>query len=275
MLVMKHIYIIKTISFLVGAFAFVANSLDRLYAVVFNKPLFVHFYPIKKRVSKQQKRILENGIGFYKKLNQKEKRYFEHRLAMFIRNYDFIGRESLAITPEVKVLIAASYIKLTFGMRKYITAVFDKIVVYPTSFYSVLGKQYHKGEYNPAFKMILFSWEDFVLGDVVTNDNLNLGIHEFVHALTFHGKKSKDISASVFSRGFSDLSNFIRDEKKITAIRNSNYFRDYAFTNTMEFVAVITEYFFESPEELQQQFPVLYHKIEKMLNYKLILNQQL
>ncbi len=157
-------------------------------------------------------------------------------------------------------------------MRRYITKVFDKIVVYPNVFYSRITKKYHKGEYNPAFKMIVFSWEDFLLGDMITNDNLNLGIHEFVHALTFHGKKSNDISASVFYREFKSLNTFLEKENTLHIIKKSNYFRSYAFTNKIEFVAVVSEYFFESPEELKQQFPKLFTRLETMFNYKSILN---
>ena len=269
---MKELYFFKIITFLIGSITILVNSFDVIYAYFFNRPVFVHFYPIKKRVSKRQKHFLKENIKFYKELDEKHKGYFEHRLAVFMRNYDFVGRENFEITPEIMVLIASSYIKLTFGMRRYTTSMFEKIIVYPSVFYSAITEQYHKGEYNPAFKMILFSWEDFLLGDMITNDNLNLGIHEFVHALTFHGKKSKDVSASIFYRGYKDLITYLKKENRLEEIKESNYFRAYAFTNKVEFVAVITEHFFESPKELQQQFPELYLKLETMLNYKSILN---
>lgn len=92
-----------------------------------------------------------------------------------MRYYHFLGREGVEITPEAMVLITSSYIRLTFGMRKYKTIVFDKVLVYSNAFYSVIRKQYHKGEYNPAFKIIIFSWEYFLLGDIITNDNINFG----------------------------------------------------------------------------------------------------
>ena len=148
----------------------------------------MHFYLRKKKLPKNKKEFLIGNVSFYQKLDGNHKDYFEHRLVKFIRTYDFIERENFTMTPEIKVLIASSYIKLTFGMRKYLTTTFDKIVVYPSSFYSMITKQYHKGEFNPGFKMIVFSWEDFLLGDVILNYNLNLVIHVFIHALTFHGK---------------------------------------------------------------------------------------
>jgi Mlc titration factor MtfA (ptsG expression regulator) len=224
----------------------------------------------KKKLPKNKKEFLIGNVSFYQKLDGNHKDYFEHRLVKFIRTYDFIERENFTMTPEIKVLIASSYIKLTFGMRKYLTTTFDKIVVYPSSFYSMITKQYHKGEFNPGFKMIVFSWEDFLLGDVILNDNLNLGIHEFTHALTFHGQKSKDVSARIFYKIFKEITTFMDDKNNTDVIKESNYFREYGMTNKLEFVAVIMEHFFETPEDLQKKFPELYMRIEVMLNYKSI-----
>ncbi len=230
----------------------------------------MHFYLRKKKLPKNKKEFLIGNVSFYQKLDGNHKDYFEHRLVKFIRTYDFIERENFTMTPEIKVLIASSYIKLTFGMRKYLTTTFDKIVVYPSSFYSMITKQYHKGEFNPGFKMIVFSWEDFLLGDVILNDNLNLGIHEFTHALTFHGQKSKDVSARIFYKIFKEITTFMDDKNNTDVIKESNYFREYGMTNKLEFVAVIMEHFFETPEDLQKKFPELYMRIEVMLNYKSI-----
>lgn len=264
---MKPIFLLKYTATILGFIGVGANILESVYVYMFNKPIFVHFYPIKKKLPKKKKEFLEENIAFYQKLDAKQKVYFEHRLTKFFRTYDFIERDSFNITPEIKVLIASSYIKLTFGMRRYLTTTFDKIIVYPTSFYSTITKQYHKGEFNPGLKSIVFSWEDFLLGDVILNDNLNLGIHEFSHALTFHGRKSKDVSARIYYRLFEEITSFMNDKTNRDKIKASGYFREYALTNKLEFVAVIMEHFFETPEDLQQQFPQLYTKIKVMLNY--------
>lgn len=267
---MKHIVIIKYLTFLVSFLGVGINFVESIYVYIFNKPIFVHLYLVKKKLPRKKKAFLIENVSFYQRLSSNHKEYFEHRLVKFIRNYDFIERENFELTPEIKVLIASSYIKLTFGMRRYLTSTFDKIVIYPNNFYSLITKQYHKGEFNPGFKMIVFSWEDFLLGDVVLNDNLNLGIHEFTHALTFHGQKSKDVSARIFYKVFKEITAFMNDANNTSVIKDSNYFREYALTNKLEFVAVIMEHFFETPKDLQQKFPKLYTKIELMLNYKSI-----
>ena len=71
----------------------------------------------------------EIKFEFYKKLSSKEKVYFEHRVAVFLKKYPFFGKEGMVITEEVKVLIAATAIMLTFGMRSYLFTVIDKIIV--------------------------------------------------------------------------------------------------------------------------------------------------
>nr|WP_299031040.1 zinc-dependent peptidase [uncultured Tenacibaculum sp.] len=264
---MKPIFLIKYTAIFIGVVSVGVNVIESIYVSLFNRPIFVHFYLVKKKLPKKKKEFLVENIAFYQKLNDKQKVYFEHRLTKFIRTYDFIERDNFELTPEAKVLIAASYIKLTFGMRRYLTSTFDKIIVYPTSFYSTITEQYHKGEFNPRLKSIVFSWEDFLMGNIILNDNLNLGIHEFSHALTFHGRKSKDVNARIYYRLFEEITVFMKSEENIERIKTSGYFRAYALTNKLEFVAVIMEYFFETPEDLQQQFPKLYKKIQLMLNY--------
>lgn len=267
---MKHLYYIRISIIILSVGTLLINNIDALYAYFTNKSLFVHFYLKKKKLSKQQKLFLTSNISFYKKLDDDYKEYFEHRLSMFMRNYEFIERDGFKITPEIKVLIASSYIKLTFGMRNYLTTTFDKIVVYPKEFYSAITKRKHKGEFNPAFKLIAFSWQDFLVGDVIKNDNINLGIHEFSHALTFHGQKSKDVSSTIFFNNFKKITHFLDDENALKRIKGANYFRNYAFTNKLEFMAVVLQHFFETPEELKKAYPKLYKDVVVMLNYKSI-----
>ena len=47
----------------------------------------------------------------------------------------------------------------------------------------------------------------------------------------------------------------------------SRYFRDYAYTNQFEFLAVIIENFIETPSDFRTQFPMVYDKTKQMLNF--------
>ncbi|WP_410603855.1 zinc-dependent peptidase, partial [Bacillus sp. SIMBA_008] len=46
------------------------------------------------------------------------------------------------------------------------------------------------------------------------------------------------------------------------------YFREYAYTNKFEFLAVILEHFFETPEIFKREFPELYLNVKTMINFK-------
>jgi hypothetical protein len=49
----------------------------------------------------------------------------------------------------------------------------------------------------------------FLLGHTASNDNINLGLHEFSHVLHFHCLRSNDPSAIIFFDEFNEVINII------------------------------------------------------------------
>lgn len=249
-------------------FKIVFAASEHNYGLIFNKPFYIHFYPKAKTLTPDQSYVLHKQFHYFNTLEDKKKKYFEHRVASFIDRYEFVGKEDFLITDEVKVLIAATSTMLTFGMRKYLYDVIDAVIVYPSSYYSTINEVYHKGEFNPRMRAIVFSWEDFVAGYEISNDNLNLGIHEFCHVLHYHGMKSEDASAMIFSRIYNQIQKEVNHPPNRQKLINSSYFRIYAYTNQFEFLSVIVEHYFETPLLFKQEFPELYESVAKMLNHK-------
>jgi Mlc titration factor MtfA (ptsG expression regulator) len=219
-------------------------------------------------LSENERHILSKKFRFYHRLNNKQKKRFEHRTASFIKSKEFIGREEIEITDEIKVLIGATAVMLTFGFRSYNIDLIDAIIVYPSVFYSQVNEQHHKGEFNPKLGALVLSWEHFKLGYHIDSDNLNLGIHEFAHAIHLNSIKANDISATIFLESFNQLARLLYENEDLKeTLITSQYFRDYAFTNQFEFVAVIIETFIETPQKFRSQFPQLYRKTKEMLNF--------
>ncbi|CAM3533867.1 hypothetical protein FSS13T_03480 [Flavobacterium saliperosum S13] len=241
---------------------------EKGYIAFFNKPLYIHFYPFPKKITRAQRAILKNEFVFYQKLPRKEKRYFEYRVADFIDEYEFVAKEGVEITDQVKVLIAATSTMLTFGMKNYLFDVFERIIIYPHEYYSTVNEVYHKGEFNPRVKALVFSWKDFLDGFRIDNDNHNLGLHEFAHALNFQAMKSNNSSMIIFSDMFKEILQDIQHPPNAKRLMESDYFRIYAYTNKFEFLAVVLEHFFETPSQFKLEFPELYHKVELMINFK-------
>jgi Mlc titration factor MtfA (ptsG expression regulator) len=254
-----------TLGLFIGVFI---GILDYFSVKLAEKPFYIHFYPVKLDLPIPKHQVLKNHFAFYNRLSPKQQQYFRHRIVKFIRKYKFISKEDLEITDEMKIIIAATAVKLTFGMRKYLVDVFDKIIVYPKAYFSTVNEVWHKGEFNPRMKAIVFSWEDFMEGIQNENDNYNLGLHEFTHAIHFHGKKSDDISALLFVRKFNKIIHFIAQPEMQKRLEKANYLRSYAYTNQFEFIAVLMEHFFETPDEFKRDFPELYDKVRKMINFQ-------
>lgn len=238
-----------------------------IYVLLFNKSLCFHWSPFRKKVSASQRTILNNEFTFYQKLSFEQQQFFERRLACFLARYQFIGKAGFVVTDECRVLISATYVMLTFGMRHFLIDVFNKIIVYPQPYFSTVNQEYHKGEFNPRMKILVFSWKDFQEGFRLENDNLNLGLHEFSHALYFYTVKRKDQSSVVFRDAYGKMQKYLTESDVLSSLVNSDYFRIYAYTNQVEFLAVIFEHFFETPQVMKNQFPELYNYVREMINF--------
>ncbi|WP_313808143.1 zinc-dependent peptidase [Flavobacterium sp.] len=249
-------------------FATIFTFFEFVYGRLFYKPFFVHWYRSLKTLPNKKFEILFNEVPYYRKLRPRKRSYFEHRVASFIERYEFIGKEGFEVDERAKVLIAATYVQLTFGMRLYLYPVFDKVIVFPSIYYSNISEAYHKGEFNPMLKAVVFSWEDFQQGLHYNNDNLNLGLHEFAHVLNFQGLRSEDASSLIFARFFNQIRMECNHGPNREKLMNSGYFREYAYTNDFEFIAVVLEHFFETPKEFKTEFPELYYLVKRMINYK-------
>lgn len=247
---------------------FFLSLFDDLSIFLFGKPLFIHLYFRPKKITAEQEYILRQKFQFYQKLTDKEKVYFHHRVACFIEKYQFIPREGFVVTLEVETLIAATYVMLTFGIRRYLVDSFDKIIIYPEAYLSTQSEEYYKGEFNPRMKAVVFSWLDFVEGYEIDNDNLNLGIHEFSHVIHHHSMTSNDASSLTFKKYYAQLSKEVNYPPNRQMLVDSDYFRIYAYTNQYEFISVIIEHYFETPLEFNSKFPQLYLNVSRMLNHK-------
>ncbi|MEP0262819.1 zinc-dependent peptidase [Dokdonia sp.] len=259
------------IPYIMGALAIwilyvIFRMYENWYANKYDRLIFRDIW-VYRKLSRKQKQILSTELHFYQLLTTKQKRSFEHRVASFIKKKQFIGRDDLVVTDRMKVLVAGVGCMLTFGRKHYIYKYIDFVLIYPEAFYSASNDNYHKGEFNPRGKTLVLSWKDFEIGYRITDDNLNLGIHEFMHALQVEAKQNDDIDSLRFERQFQKILRRLTDQDLKDKLDEVRYFRAYAFTNEFEFMAVLAEYFMESPEEFKINFPKLYAYQKCLLNF--------
>ncbi|MBT0607299.1 zinc-dependent peptidase [Aequorivita echinoideorum] len=250
----------------VGFFFFLFKIFETAFAHYYNRPLF-RYYLVYKKLTRDQKSILETEFVFYQMLSEKHKKQFEHRVANFINEKKFVERGGVAITERMKLLVAAIGCMLSFGRKNYLYALIDFVLIYPEEFYSSINEHYHKGEFNPREKALVLSWKDFENGYKIENDNLNVGIHEFTHAMQLEAKQAKDIDSVRFTKQFQKILKQLAKVDVREKLEKTRFFRMYAFTNQYEFMAVLAEYFIESPTELKSNFPEIYNYTKTILNF--------
>ncbi len=262
----KFLGIIVTVGIVSICLYYVSRYLETVYVKFYKKPFFVHFYPISKKLPTHLHKFLQANT-FYNKLDKQKKRYFEHRVVRFLKTTKFVGREGLVVDDNKRMQVTMMVIQLTFGMRNYLLEYVERIILYPSSYYSILNKTQNNGEFNPRSKALVLSWEHFNLGNLHLEDGINLGIHEITHAIHYCSLKSNNISSEIFHDTFLELEQYLSSSELRNKIIETRILRDYAFTDKFEFIAVLVEVFMESPEKLRKQFPVIYSYVSRMLNF--------
>lgn len=225
---------------------------------------------------KEEHRAYLRKTPHYKNLSEKDKEKIERSILLFINTKEFVGI-SLEISDEMKIIIAfyACLLLLHIDTKTCYDSL-RTIIVYP---YPVATNKIQNNEG-------IYSNEQFLIEGQSANDTViiiwdeakseayhlrhnNVIIHEFTHEIDFMDgeidgvpplEKSKyDEWSRVLTNEFNNLNE--------VAIENSNWGKykllgEYASTNKAEFFAVATERFFESPKNLQTNFPELYNELE-------------
>jgi Mlc titration factor MtfA (ptsG expression regulator) len=183
----------------------------------------------------------------------------------FAERKSFSGRQNFYLTREVEISIAASAVQLTLGLETWDLSYFRQILVYPADYKSPATGKYHKGETNMG-GFLCFSWKAFQEGNAIPHDKINLGLHEFAHALRFNGVRGSTTDyffENYFARW---LACAYSEFKKLQRDPAGSIFRKYGGVNINEFFSVAVETFFEAPAEFKRALPELYKHTSILLN---------
>ena len=141
--------------------------------------------------------FLEKYFHYYRELSDGDKPKFVERTKEFARTKQFIPRQGAEVTDEVRAIVSAVAVQVSFGLKKFLLPHFKTIIMYPDSYYSIVTRRYHRGEVNMGGAVVL-SWRDLLMGLKDPHDNFNVGIHEFAHAVFFENLiKNEDYMLSL------------------------------------------------------------------------------
>jgi len=202
-------------------------------------------------------RFLNHKYIFYTSLTWSLKLKFLRLARDQYERFEFVPRDKIKLTRAMKAIISCAAAQLLLFLPKKGLSFFERIIVYPDYYISIITHRKHKGEVNPGLRTIVFSWRGIVEGLHYQDDGINLLLHEFAHALWLEHKLvdsynilDEDVIFQFEQYAESEMANLAADEQ--------HFFRRYAFNNIEEFFAVAVENFFERPGLFQQAQPKLY-----------------
>ncbi|MCC9135940.1 zinc-dependent peptidase [Pontibacter silvestris] len=221
------------------------------------------------------RKILQDRVGFYHTLKEEEQQRFEKMLQLFLAEKRITGIDTV-VDDTTKVLVGSSAIIPIFGFQDWEYNNLGEILIFPGSI-----KRYQEKD-NEAVSEVLGRVNPFQNDHYVTlskpalergfndmQDRKNVGIHEFAHMLDQADGEIDGIPKAYLPeellRPWQELM-----YRKIKSINKGNSDIDsYGATSEAEFFAVVTEYFFEKPDQLAEKHPKLYELLTKVFHQKL------
>jgi len=219
----------------------------------------------RRTITEKERGVLDLYFPYYQGLNPMKKRAFENRIRHFQATVNFIPMKSCQINQETPLLISATIVMMTFGLKQFKLPMFKDILIFENVYYNASSKAHHKGETDLSGRLA-FSQHHILEGFRDYSDNLNLAIHEFAHALHFQTFKDKEDADIHFSQELRVWTSWIGTNSNRKLILQSNYFRKYAQTNAFEMFAVSSECFFETPERFKDELPQLFELMTELYN---------
>ncbi|WP_341901297.1 M90 family metallopeptidase [Fluviicola taffensis] len=235
-------------------------------------------YSLKKNRSKktpdrpfphQWREILVQHVAFYNRLNPPKRTQFENRIHIFLLNVQIVGIDT-EVTHLDRILIASGAIIPIFGFDSWHYSNLEVVEIHPDKFLIPNTQQYANGlvGWGAMEGRIKLSRKALAHGFYDTNDQKNVAIHEFVHVLdkqdgNIDGKLKKVMNEIDIMPWLQLINN------KINHIHTGNSsIRKYGSTNHAEFLAVVSEFFFENPEKMKTEHPELYQTLDQFYNPK-------
>ena len=208
---------------------------------------------------------LERRVPFYEHLEGGEQQRFLDMLKVFVWEKHFIGAGGLEISDEIRVVVAASAVRLVLHLDLEYYDRLTEIIVYPYTYQhpdsdgAILGEAH-------AWGTVVLSWPAVIKGLSNPRDGHDTAAHEFAHVLdredgSFDGTPELRARAhyapwaGVMSEHYRALQ---RDEAPERSV-----LRPYGGINEAEFFAVATEVYFEKPALLKERLPDMYEAMQR------------
>ncbi|MCC3160052.1 zinc-dependent peptidase [Hymenobacter sp. 15J16-1T3B] len=219
------------------------------------------------------RQLLTERVAFYSALTDTEKLRFEKQVQLFLAQTRITGIKT-SIDDATRLLVACSAVIPIFGFRggwEYDNL--GEVLVFPDAW------QLPRDEFQevaPLEGTLLGSVQNFQTDHYMrlskaaleqgfrdAKDKQNVGIHEFAHLLDEADGQIDGVPLLMLPRELVPEWRRVMHEEIEQIRAGKSTIGDYGGTSTAEFFAVVLEYFFEKPEQLEQHHPALYELLTR------------
>lgn len=213
--------------------------------------------------------LLESHVGFYNRLNSSKKSEFETRVHIFLLNVQIVGVDT-EVTHVDRILVASGAIIPIFGFDKWHYSNLQEVQIHPDKFLIPKTDQQANGlvGWGEMDGKMMLSRKALTHGFYDQKDQKNVAIHEFIHILDKQDGEMDGVLKDVMNE--IDIMPWLHViNQKMSEIEGGNSsIREYGAANTTEFLAVVSEFFFENPEKMKTEHPALYNALNSFFNQR-------
>jgi len=219
------------------------------------------------------RQVLEQKVDFFNRLTAQQQVVFLQRVVYFLKTTKISAEKGAVVEDADKILVGASATIPLFHFDQWAFENLDEVLLYPGEFSEKFDTQDESRNImgmvgNGAMnrKMILS------LNSLHAGFNMgsagNTALHEFVHLIDMADGQVDGVPEYLIPKELIEPW-LLQMHKTIRDIRQSKSdIRDYAATNPAEFLAVVSEYFFQKPSLLKTDHPALFNLLNDMYTRK-------
>lgn len=219
----------------------------------------------KQRTKNECHNVLETYNVYYKNLSEANKETFQIRTLLFIWTTNFSSEKGFLLTNKMKIIVSSAFVQITFGLKINTLKKFNEIFIAPRSYSYKNNNVLFNGDVNLYTKKVNLSWPAVAHGFEISDDAMNLTIHEFGHCLIFENASNTYLSKVFEDKEFDIWKKQAALKFQKIKLKQNKVLRSYAGTNLVELFSVALETFFEQPHFFEQHEPKLYISMVKLL----------
>jgi len=232
----------------------------------YNRKYYQRLKLLHQPFSNEWVQFLEQHSLFYRNLKIEERQLFNERILFFLSEKKIEGIDT-SLDDSTRLLVAASAIIPTFAFPYFEYPDVEEVLIYPNSFDEKFQTSRYTGVHENITgmvgnrfmnKTVILSKPDLLAGFDGTKNKNNVGVHEFVHLIDKIDGAVDGVPEFLLDNAYVLPWLQAIKEEMLKIERGRSDINPYALTNNAEFLAVVSEYFFNSPHEFHQKHPELY-----------------